>query len=267
MKLIPAVIVVVAASSAKCMAFAPLPGTSRHQIISGVLNMADFLPWPDYVDMESEEDINMAPQKIIGNDQQFATTPITVDKSGAAYLDTAMTAKDQLYIDQDRRNLMNLILVGSAAVTIGGLAVPYFAFFVPPKIGDSSGSIVAKDARGVEIYANEYLEKHPAGDRSLAEGLKGDATYLIVKDDNTLESFALNAICTHLGCVVPWSEANNKFMCPCHGSQYDPDGAVIRGPAPLPLALAHVNEANDGKVMFGPWTEEDFRTGEKGWWN
>ena len=74
-------------------------------------------------------------------------------------------------------------------------------------------------------------------------------------------------VCTHLGCVVPWSAANNKFMCPCHGSQYAPDGHVVRGPAPLPLALAHCDTAEDGKIIFSTWTEEDFRTGGKGWWN
>jgi cytochrome b6-f complex iron-sulfur subunit len=74
-------------------------------------------------------------------------------------------------------------------------------------------------------------------------------------------------VCTHLGCVVPWSAAQNKFICPCHGSQYAPDGHVVRGPAPLPLALAHVNTDDAGKIIFSPWTEEDFRTGEKGWWN
>ena len=92
-------------------------------------------------------------------------------------------------------------------------------------------------------------------------------SYLIVKDDKTLESYGLNAVCTHLGCVVPWSAANNKFMCPCHGSQYAPTGAVVRGPAPLPLALAHCDVAEDGKIMFSPWTETDFRTDGKGWWN
>ena len=51
---------------------------------------------------------------------------------------------------------------------------------------------------------------------------QGDATYLIVTGDNTIEKFGVNAVCTHLGCVVPWNQAENKFMCPCHGSQYDP---------------------------------------------
>merc|ERR1719266_2485715 len=167
----------------------------------------------------------------------------------------------------DRRNLMNLILVGSAALTIGGLAVPYIAFFVPPGAGGGSGGVTAKNALGDDIIAAEYLASKPANDRSLAQGLKGDATYLIVKEDKTFESYGLNAVCTHLGCVVPWSAANNKFMCPRHGSQYAPTGAVVRGPAPLPLALAHRTTDESGKIIFTPWTEDDFRTGGKGWWN
>ena len=55
-------------------------------------------------------------------------------------------------------------------------------------------------------------------------------------------------------------------MCPCHGSQYDPSGAVVRGPAPLPLELAHVDVTGDN-VVLTPWTEDDFRTGGKAWWN
>ena len=57
-----------------------------------------------------------------------------------------------------------------------------------------------------------------AGGRALVQGLKGDATYLIVTDDNKMETFGVNAVCTHLGCVVPWNKAANKFMCPCHGA-------------------------------------------------
>merc|ERR1719215_160690 len=100
---------------------------------------------------------------------------------------------------------MNLILVGSAAVTVGGLAVPYILFFVPPGTGGGSGGSPAKDANGNDLFAKAYLETHPVGDHSLAQGLK---------EDGTLENYGLNAVCTHLGCVVPWSAANNKFMCP-----------------------------------------------------
>ena len=30
-----------------------------------------------------------------------------------------------------------------------------------------------------------------------------------------------------------WVQAENKFKCPCHGSQYNAEGKVVRGPAPL----------------------------------
>ena len=71
--------------------------------------------------------------------------------------------------------------------------------------------------------------------------------------------------------VLTWAVSSlgmslrNKFKCPCHGSQYDHTGKVVRGPAPLSLALVHAAVAED-KVSFTPWTETDFRTGEKPWW-
>ena len=156
---------------------------------------------------------------LIGSSAAFAPAPINVQQRSSALAPMNMAAEGELYIDQERRNLMNLILVGSAAVTVGGLGVPYILFFLPPGAGGGGGGVPAKDALGNEINAKEYLASKKAGDHSLAQGLKGDATYLIVKDDSTLEDYGLNAVCTHLGCVVPWSAANNKFMCPCHGSQ------------------------------------------------
>lgn len=203
---------------------------------------------------------------LIGSAGAFAPAPVNVQqRSNVAVASTA--SGEEFYIDQNRRNLMNLILVGSSAVTVGGLAVPYILFFVPPGAGGGSGGTPAKDALGNELIEKDYLASKKPGDHSLSQGLKGDATYLIVKDDGSLESYGLNAVCTHLGCVVPWSAANNKFMCPCHGSQYAPTGAVVRGPAPLPLALAHLEvDPEKGIILFNTWSETDFRTEKKPWW-
>lgn len=41
----------------------------------------------------------------------------------------------------------------------------------------------------------------------------------------------------------------------------------MRGPAPLPLALAHCDVSDDGNIVFSTWSELDFRTDAKGWWN
>lgn len=55
---------------------------------------------------------------------------------------------------------------------------------------------------------------------------QGDATYLIVTDEDKIQDYGLSAICTHLGCIVPWNAAENQFICPCHNSHYDPTGKV-----------------------------------------
>jgi len=197
----------------------------------------------------------------------FGFAPQTVNSGARSMTSLNAAASEEFYIDQDRRNLMNLILVGSAGLTIAGLGLPYVFFFYPPGAGGGSGGVTAKDALGNDIVAKDYLETKLAGDHSLAQGLKGDATYIIVKPDKSIEDYGLNAVCTHLGCVVPWSAPNNKFMCPCHGSQYGADGRVVRGPAPLPLALAHLNiDEENGNIVFSTWTETDFRTEGKPWW-
>jgi cytochrome b6-f complex iron-sulfur subunit len=46
---------------------------------------------------------------------------------------------------------------------------------------------------------------------------------------------ALYGVCTHLGCLPKWEPGNNRFACPCHGSQYQLDGRYIVGPAPRGL--------------------------------
>ncbi len=168
--------------------------------------------------------------------------------------------------DMGRRQFMNLLTFGTITGVALGALYPVVKYFIPPSSGGTGGGTTAKDALGNDIIVSEYLQEHQAGDRSLAQGLKGDPTYVVIKGDNTIENYGINAVCTHLGCVVPWNASENKFMCPCHGSQYDATGKKVRGPAPLSLALAHADVTEDDKLVFTTWTETDFRTNEKPWW-
>jgi len=167
--------------------------------------------------------------------------------------------------DLSRRQLLNLLTLGAVSGVVIGALYPVGRFFAPPRAGSSLGGVLARDELGSPISASGWLSQHPQGDRSLAQGLKGDPTYLIVAGDDAIGSYGINAICTHLGCVVPWNAAAGTFICPCHGSQYDEAGKVVRGPAPLSLALAHVQVDND-QVALTPWSETDFRDGSRPWW-
>jgi cytochrome b6-f complex iron-sulfur subunit len=193
-----------------------------------------------------------APQKAVVSKRRVAAT---VASGAPAYVP-----------DMGRRNTVNLLLLGAVGLPGSLLAGGYAYFFVPPGSGGTGGGVTAKDALGNDVFASKWLAAHPAGDRTLVQGLKGDPTYLVVEGDGTLAGYGVNAVCTHLGCVVPWNAAENKFMCPCHGSQYNNQGKVVRGPAPLSLALAHA-DVTDDKVILGTWSETDFRTGENPWWS
>ncbi|HAX74378.1 MAG TPA: cytochrome b6-f complex iron-sulfur subunit [Cyanobacteria bacterium UBA11372] len=167
--------------------------------------------------------------------------------------------------DMGRRQFMNLLTFGTITGTALGGLYPVVKYFIPPASGGAGGGVTAKDALGNDVIASEFVANRNTGDRALAQGLKGDPTYVVVGEDKTIADYGINAVCTHLGCVVPWNIAENKFKCPCHGSQYDSTGKVVRGPAPLSLALVHAS-VEDDKVVFTPWTETDFRTGEEPWW-
>lgn len=169
--------------------------------------------------------------------------------------------------DMGRRQFMNLLTFGAITGTALGALYPVVKYFIPPSSGGAGGGVTAKDALGNDVKASEFLSSHNAGDRTLAQGLKGDPTYIVVESDGNLAGYGINAVCTHLGCVVPWNANENKFICPCHGSQYNSAGKVVRGPAPLSLALVHTNVTENDTISMTPWTETDFRTGDDPWWS
>jgi cytochrome b6-f complex iron-sulfur subunit len=81
------------------------------------------------------------------------------------------------------------------------------------------------------------------------------------------EIYALQTVCTHLGCTPNWLEAEQKFKCPCHGSGYYKDGVNFEGPAPRPLQRFAIRIAEDGQLEvdksrtfqeeLGQWTDPD----------
>ena len=52
----------------------------------------------------------------------------------------------------------------------------------------------------------------------------------VYKDENGKPHF-IKPVCTHLGCILEWNDADKTWDCPCHGSRYDKYGKNIYGPA------------------------------------
>ena len=108
----------------------------------------------------------------------FTASPSFVASRTSAVATRVNAAAEEFYIDDERRFIMNLLMVGAGGLTVVGFGLPFILFFFPPGTGGGSGGTPAKDALGNDIFAKAYLDSKPALDRSLAQGLKGDATYV-----------------------------------------------------------------------------------------
>lgn len=73
---------------------------------------------------------------------------------------------------------------------------------------------------------------------TLAELAPGDAVLAdwedkkvaLYKDENG-RVYALDPVCPHAKCLVAWNNAEKSWDCPCHGSRFACNGAVLTGPA------------------------------------
>ena len=59
--------------------------------------------------------------------------------------------------------------------------------------------------------------------------------YTVGDEETVVGVAALYKVCTHLGCIYDWNQANQRFECPCHGSKYRLDGRRVESPAPRNL--------------------------------
>lgn len=67
----------------------------------------------------------------------------------------------------------------------------------------------------------------------------------LFRDDEGVHAISL--VCTHLGCIV--KAATEGFECPCHGSRFSTDGAVVKGPAPTALPWLKVSVVGNKVVV------------------
>jgi Rieske Fe-S protein len=77
----------------------------------------------------------------------------------------------------------------------------------------------------VKLSDNATLDK-------VGGSVKVSDEMMLIRKSET-EFLAIRTICAHKGCDVDLE--GNKFICPCHGSEYTLEGKVTQGPAKVDL--------------------------------
>jgi menaquinol-cytochrome c reductase iron-sulfur subunit len=146
-----------------------------------------------------------------------------------------------------RRNFMARAIIGIFLFIAAALAVPFGGFGILPALrkkdaGWSDAGTMA-DLRVNEPQERRFFQVVKSG---WQEEKQERSLWIVRKQDNTVVAYAPN--CPHLGCGYRWSDADQRFKCPCHGSVFDIDGNVLGGPSPRPLDTLEVKQEN-GKVL------------------
>jgi glycine/D-amino acid oxidase-like deaminating enzyme/nitrite reductase/ring-hydroxylating ferredoxin subunit len=139
---------------------------------------------------------------------------------------------------------------------IEGRENPWAALYAPHrKTLRAAGTYLGENANFVNHLVKDWASGGEVARREeIAHGagaiVRDGVAPVAVFRDAMGELHEVSAVCTHLGCVVQWNSAESSWDCPCHGSRFAPDGAVLNGPAAHPL------KALDGpdreKVMVEP---------------
>ena len=146
----------------------------------------------------------------------------------------------QLENSSSRRSFFNKLWILLGIVALAEIIGLVLSFFKPQK-----QTISAADLEAI-IIAGQVDSFLPG---TVTAFVRGKFYLARLQDGGFL---ALSRTCTHLGCTVPWVARENKFICPCHSSQFDITGEVISPPAPRALDIYQVTiENNVVKVDIG----------------
>ncbi|MDQ3956772.1 MAG: FAD-dependent oxidoreductase [Actinomycetota bacterium] len=121
---------------------------------------------------------------------------------------------------------------------IAGAENPWASLFDPHRVTlkASAQKLATENVKVARHWVGDRV-KHPQGGspEDLAPGeaaVSGTGVGQVAAyRDEAGTLHRVSAVCTHLGCIVTWNNAERSWDCPCHGSRFDYEGRVIQGPA------------------------------------
>ena len=114
----------------------------------------------------------------------------------------------------------------------------------PEAAGESSATTAAPSASGGPAPAPKAIAK--TSDVPVGSGVIVGEVVVTQPSAGVFKGFS--AKCTHKGCTVD-KVADGTIDCPCHGSKFNLDGTVAKGPAQEPLATENVTVQGDSIVL------------------
>ena len=111
------------------------------------------------------------------------------------------------------------------------LPVVTFGASAPPATRDALADEAQAVLAGRPSLYHAFFDLRP-GEGAVVE-VEGEKVAAYLDDDGT--PYLLSARCQHMGCIVDWNSRARTWDCPCHGSRYQYDGALLNGPATRPL--------------------------------
>lgn len=140
---------------------------------------------------------------------------------------------DEQTPESSRRDVLKLMWGATAWTAAGASGFMGLRFLASRQIDSPFG----------EVITAGLVEDFPPG---TVTPFNAGQFYLVRAEDGGF--LALYRKCTHLDCIVLWEEEEQRFFCPCHGSIFEEDGAVVNPPAPIPLIRFPVDIDDRGRV-------------------
>jgi cytochrome b6-f complex iron-sulfur subunit len=142
--------------------------------------------------------------------------------------------------EPSRRKFFLVTAWSGFAAFLAGSGVAFAKFFYPGVLYEPQTTFNAGKPE-------EYVKPTSEDGVVVDERFKKTQRVWIVRNNKGI--YVMIAVCTHLGCTPNWFPGEARFKCPCHGSNYNVEGEVVAGPAPLTLYRSMINLAPDGSMI------------------